>query len=460
MREGVPAVTWALTGLLEDARAEALAARELPGLARLWAAQHSATPADGDGFEALLARLARALADAAYDDPHPWVGKGRALFWRDAAQQVLAEPGAQTMRRLASLLGHDIGQMRMGLNPRTYRQAPSYRDDNRWLWHAEGQQAAVPMPAPAPASPRRSSDTVQHAAQALQSRYPEWDANAAVWRRDWCTVVEEAAPAGNIEDGTHWPDPPAKLSRDLVAAIRRIDAPRPSADPGDELHVDGAVRWAAARRTGRPEAAVFPYLRRSPSRRQAAVLLLVDMSASSADLARVGGRSVLSRQCAQAAALAQAMQRAGWRVAIQGFHSDGRHKVRVQRVLDFGATWDANSAARLATLRSALSTRLGAVLRHANGVLAGQPEGARWAVVLGDGEPHDIDVHDPAHLVADARVAVREARRCGVRVVCLRQSGSPVADVESSARLVFGDASVASAGDDWRSGLLRLLSRG
>lgn len=463
MRDGVPAITWALTGLLEDARVEALASRELPGLARLWAAQHSATPADGDGFEALLARLARALADVRYDDPHPWVRKGRALFWRDAAQQVLAESGTQAMRQLASRLGHDIGQMRAGLNTRTYRPLPSYRDDNRWLWHAEGLQSAKPMPAPAPASPRQAQEEVQRADEQMAWRYPEWDARAAIWRRDWCTVHEGIAPMDAREKADHWPVPSSRLSRQIVQATRGSQAPLPSAAPGDELHDDGAVRWASARRAGVPEAGARPYLRKSPApRRAAAALLLVDVSASSGDTLPGGESSAISHQCAQAAALAQAMQGAGWRVAVQGFHSDGRHKVQVQRVLDFGAAWDAASSARLASLRPGLSTRLGAVLRHATRALAGQPAQARWAVVLGDGEAHDIDVHDDGQLVADARVAVREARRDGVRVVCLRPLGEAGFEQDANARAVFGSAAMSGAGQGqaWQGALLRLLSRG
>ncbi len=443
MRDGVPAITWALTGLLEDARAEALAARELPGLARLWAAQHSATPADGDGFESLLARLARSLADAAYDDPHPWVRKGRAMFWRDTAQQVLAEPDARAMRGLASRLGHDMGQMRMGINARTYRPAPSYRDDNRWLWHAQGHQAAKPMPAPAPASPRGSNQVGQRPAAELQWRYPEWDARASVWRRDWCTVFEETASAGNVQEGAHWPASSAQLARAIVRAVQCNDSRSPSATPGDELHLDGAVRWAGARRGRLPEPGARPYLRRVAAPRRAAALLLVDTSASSADAAPDGGTSALSRQCAQAAALAQAMLRAGWRVAIRAFHSDGRHRVLVRRVLDFDEAWDDTAALRLANLRAGLSTRLGAVLRHATRTLLTQPAQVRCTWVIGDGEPYDIDVSDPRLLVADARVAVTEARRARISVLCLHLGPKPVGqatvDVFTSAGIIRVD---------------------
>ncbi|MEO8808429.1 MAG: hypothetical protein ABI433_20285 [Burkholderiaceae bacterium] len=95
---GLGPIARALLGLLEDARVEALACRELPGLRRLWVPLHTATPLDGDGFEALLLRLARGLIDSGYDDPHPWVQKGRRLFFVEAETQVLAlrrpEPAA------------------------------------------------------------------------------------------------------------------------------------------------------------------------------------------------------------------------------------------------------------------------------------------------------------------------------------------------------------------------------
>ena len=457
VRDGVPAITWAQTGLLEDARAEALAARELPGLARLWAAHHSATSEDGDGFEALLARLARALADVGYEDPHPWVRKGRTLFWRDAAQQVLAEPDAKAMRALASRLGHDLGQMRMGLNTRTYRPAPSYRDDNRWLWHAECVQAAAKhVPAPALAGRPKANVAVQHAGEKLLWRYPEWDARAAILRRDWCTVLEGQAPVGDVEEGGRWQVPPAQLVCDIVRASRCTSRPLTSAAPGDGLHVDGVVRWATTRRGRLPEPVARFYLRKTPTRRSSVALLLVDASASSAVAAPDGGPSAFSRQCAQAAVLAQAMQRAGWQVAIHGFHSDGRHRVHVQRVLDFGGPWDAIAAARLANIRPGLSTRLGAVVRHATRTLLTQSAEARWTLVIGDGEPHDIDVPDARYLVADAHAAVTAARRSGVSVACLHPGPNPAVQATLD---VFGRATTILV-DGWNpTSLRRALAR-
>jgi nitric oxide reductase activation protein len=44
---------------------------------------------------------------------------------------------------------------------------------------------------------------------------------------------------------------------------------------------------------------------------------------------------------------------------------------------------------------------------------------AKRILLITDGEPHDIDVHDPRYLVEDARQAVREAARRGIGAFCI-----------------------------------------
>jgi nitric oxide reductase NorD protein len=139
---GLGPIARTLVALLEDARVEALAARELPGLARLWRPLHRASPQDGSGFEALMGRLARALGDPDYEDPHPWVRKGVLLFRGSGGVELLALRTSAGVRAAALRLGNDIGQVRLAFNPKTYRPQPSYRDDHRWMWEAE----ALPEP--------------------------------------------------------------------------------------------------------------------------------------------------------------------------------------------------------------------------------------------------------------------------------------------------------------------------
>ncbi len=130
------------------------------------------------------------------------------------------------------------------------------------------------------------------------------------------------------------------------------------------------------------------------------------------------------------------MLAAGWRVAVVGFCSNGRHRVALQRVLDFGERWDAAAAHRMARLKSAWSTRMGAALRHATHRLRTNFAATRLIVVLGDGEPHDVDVHEPDYLIEDARAAVQAARSSGVQCFCLL----PDTPTAATARQSFGAA--------------------
>ena len=106
--DGLGPIARSLLALLEDARVEALAMRELPGLARLWRPLHTATPALGSDFEALMERLSRSLVDPHYDDPDPWVRKGRTLFYLDAGLGLPALRTPLELRGAALRLGHDI----------------------------------------------------------------------------------------------------------------------------------------------------------------------------------------------------------------------------------------------------------------------------------------------------------------------------------------------------------------
>ena len=104
---------------------------------------------------------------------------------------------------------------------------------------------------------------------------------------------------------------------------------------------------------------------------------------------------------------------------------------------------DAAMSARLQALRPGGSTRLGAALRHATRGLLTRDAGLRWVIVLSDGEPHDVDVHDPRYLVEDARHAVRSATRRGVQMACLVLDPTHAAE----ARQIFGSHRVQALPD-------------
>lgn len=433
----------ALFEVLEDARVEWLAMQTLPGLRRLWAPFHLADASWGNGFDALLVRLAHCLFDPTHHDPHAWLTKVRGLFFASDGSLALDTPAR--LREAASLLGHDIGQMRLPFNPSSWQVEPAYRDDNHHIWLPDEQLPPSPTPLelelpdtqgatgdddadttferPPPqgmSDPDAGdgADSVLRIETALRTLdYPEWDRLIGRLRPHWCTVIETVAPAAGASalriQLEHRLARTVRLLRGAAVSDRRPTQGR--SEHGDLLHTGALIDAGIALRS-----------RRDPGRRlyrdsaarvePVEVLLLVDTSASTAlELGR-GGR-VLDALREAAWLAAAALEGAGHRSAIQGFASDTRHRVRMQRVKDFAErAFDGAVLARIGGLTSGGSTRMGAAIRHA----ASQMQSARRVITLvTDGEPHDVDIHDPRYLTDDLAHALAEAGREGIATLCL-----------------------------------------
>jgi hypothetical protein len=461
-RASLKPVQLVLLGLLEDARVEWLAAQSMPGLRALWLEHHLAGPASGSDFETLLARLAHALLDPGWQDPHPWVLKGRALFFADARGGRLALPDALALRKAASLLGNDVGQMRLRFNDLSYLVQPAYRDDNSHLWRFDEElpPSSLVLDAPEEQSARAGEGAqdgsvardasagigAELAAPPQAARetpgtdpgvftYSEWDRLIGRYRKGWVTVCEEpqmaAAAPGAVRALRDRLDAHAGLMRRLRQRLLRGGGllaralPRRSAD-GEVFHLPSLVdAMVSLRMRASPEPRV--YLGGSPGVESWAVMLLVDSSASTARPADACGNSVLDQARLAALACAAAFEAAGHRCAIQAFASEGRGAVRMSLLKDFGERSDAPQVIeRTAALASGLSTRIGAAVRHGAAALARRPETRRFMLLLTDGEPHDIDVHDSRYLLEDLRIASQDAGRRGVRVGCLNlDAGAP-----------------------------------
>ena len=125
--------------------------------------------------------------------------------------------------------------------------------------------------------------------------YPEWDHAQGLERPDWTTVLERDAPAAHEAAGAAF-----VADRDVMQRVdsmtRRVSIGRSVREKGqrdgDILDLDACVAAAVARRSGKtPEDGVFQ--RVTPGPHDLAVLLLLDLSESTADLDG-NGRSVLA----------------------------------------------------------------------------------------------------------------------------------------------------------------------
>ncbi|KIZ37390.1 MULTISPECIES: VWA domain-containing protein [Rhodopseudomonas] len=424
----------ALVTLIEDARVEYLAMRELPGLRRLWAPYHVAEAGGVATAPSLLARLARALFDADYADDDGFVAKGRLLF--DAALPRIAD--AAISREIGMLLGNDLGQMRVQFNARTYVVEPLYRDDGLGLWDfgdntppsgdvlelsvdaarpekRDGDGEVEPDPSADIAAAGRARPVPPDQRGRVMARYPEWDLAQSCARPDWTTVREGAPRPGDpriVEDALERADMLRNRIRQLVRAVRvgrsvRLKRQR----DGHDLDVDAMLEAGIALRSGQqPDPRIFRST--AATHRDLAVLLLIDISESTRDRL-ASGATILDVERLAVAVLAEAMEALGDPFCLLAFASNGRDDVELTCVKSFAERYDRASVARLAGLSSGLSTRLGTALRHGGEVISQARSFRKLVIVLTDGEPSDIDA-DPRDLVEDARRAALGLKNRGI----------------------------------------------
>jgi nitric oxide reductase NorD protein len=447
----------ALVNLIEDARIELLAMRQLPGLRRLWSPYHVAVPSGAGTAPSLLARLSRALFDQAYADDNSFVAKGRAMF--AAALPRINDPAI--CREIGMLLGNELGQMRVQFNAKAYVVEPVYRDDGLGLWDfgedapASGQTIEVASEAVRLEKRETSdSDNVETDLEARQelpgrarpvapdqrgvilARYPEWDREHRIERAEWTVVREIPGHLGDprlIEEALDRAEVLRNRAGHLVRGLkigRTIRLNRQH--EGHDLDIDALLDAGIALRTGEePDPRVF---RSSTAMfRDISALLLVDISESTRDRL-ASGVSILDVERLAVAVLAEAMDRLGDPFSVLAFASDGREDVKMTMLKPFGQVYDRNTMARLASLRSGLSTRLGTALRHAGHVIGKTQSSRKLVIALTDGEPSDIDVSDPLDLIEDARHAAVGLHSAGIDAygVVLGQGGG-----ESACR-IFG----------------------
>ncbi len=445
----------AVVAALEDARVDRLLCRAHPGVRRWFEACIAPEPDPSDlGFAAFMARLDRMLLWPDRADGNHWIHKARDLFEDTATRHGLEDPAA--FRAIASILANDLGQMRVRMDPQHHAVPSPYRDDNSHLWQhpqtpdRQDDPLALPQAGAGtarPASPgvtQGADDSQPQGMELARHRYPEWDHRLERLKEDWCTVIDTlpqgqdmgAAAPGDVRRAHKLPPMPLPRARQLDRRQRL----RRQWD-GDELDIDAAIAVQVDRRLRlRPEPRLFMRAGKGP--RPASLLVLMDAS-ESVNAAGPHGMRLIDLEKQAVRMLAESRVAGVERLAIHAFCSNTRAEVHYLHLLDFGMPFAGRAPALLQALQGRYSTRLGAALRHATTVLAAEPEGQRHLLVLTDGAPSDIDVHDGRHLVEDARHAVQQARRAGVRISCLAVDSQ----ADSYVRRIFGGRNYGIADD-------------
>lgn len=468
--------------LIEDARIEYLAARDFPGLGKLWGrllALRPEAPPEHPTMTVLEA-LAQRLNDAS-------VPTG------DAEVDALADTfhaGIEANAR-RNRFAWDLGMELFHIFA-ARRDVPSlriletlrvpYRDDNRFCWAFDGFDWGAGDIEYVPASQRQvrkyvsvmemanevdcelAGDDAQEvwicadnfmpyedAGEASISfndmwgkepvsdpyHYQEWDYQVQLYRPDWATVYERRAVKGD-------PETVQRILLDhkpVTHRIKRIiDLLSPQGvqrvrnmEDGDEIDIDAAIDAMVAIRMGEQPSSRIT-MRNVINNRDLAVTVLLDLSESTNETLHGSEKTVLELTREAAALVATAINGVGDPFAIHGFASDGRHDVHYYRFKDFRQAFDDEAKARLDGMKGGLSTRMGAAMRHAGRHLLRQPERRKLLLLVTDGAPADIDERDPQHLRHDAKKAVEELYAQGVLSYCLTLD----ANADAYVKRIFG----------------------
>ncbi len=434
----------AVVSAIEDARVERLLCRDFPGLHGWFVDSLLRAPDPLDlRFAALISRMNRLLMVPAWQDDNHWVNKARRLFDETVVTAGLEDYNA--FRAIASVLANDLGQMRVRFEPQDYVVPERYRDDNSYLWNfantADSPEEAIPVQQTRMAvqatsdSAGESSEAVENELEVGRYRYPEWDRKLERLRPEWCTVIEKRpawqgmSPARGLATAVRESIRPIALP--ALRQISRAHRLRRQWE-GDDIDLNAAIELMVDRRSQlQPDTRLF--MRSGKCRRRASVLVLLDLSASVADIG-TANTSLLDIEKQAALILAASKTRGFDRLAVHGFSSNTRSEVYYYRLLEFGQPLDQDSRALIEAVRGRYSTRMGAALRHATYQMRGEREGQRSIVVVTDGAPSDIDVHDDKYLIEDARQAVAQAREVGVHTACVAVDG----EADAHLRRIFG----------------------
>jgi len=450
-----------IIGLFEDARVEALAVREFPGMKQMWSAIHEKVrevSCPSEPASSLLERLAYSLLDDSYHDDNGLIQEMTAAFRAEFASR--AEDN-QLSWDLGITLYNKLGEHGGVPSLRVLESmAIPYRDDNRYCWASDeiAWQAAEYIPAPKQVRKYVSAlemaneldcelagDDAQEiwvlntpfyldqegcTINELEGKepvsepyhYQEWDYAVQLHRPNWVTVLEKRQKQGDPEDI----DRILVEHKPVAARLRHIiDAMQPEGvqrfrrqEDGDEIDLNAAVRAMIDMRMGQtPDTRINIRIVRKV--RDLSIVVLLDLSESTNETLGESDKPVIQLAREATSLLSWAIDRVGDPFAIHGFASDGRHDVEYYRFKDFKDSYGDEAKAKLAGMQGGLSTRMGGALRHAASFLLKQPEQKKLILLVTDGEPADIDVRDPQYLRHDTKKAVEELATRGVKTFCL-----------------------------------------
>ncbi len=407
--------------IFEDCRVDTLAMRRYPGLRKILMALHPRPDefaCNINDESCILHRLA--MMSYALLEPEHGYENTFVIDFAEKFRGAMANEEESSTKHMASLGLSFIARTRLQSDQSpnihfTDTEVP-YRDDNRHLWQfiEEGDEEEM--------FEKREQKTKPEEHTLPPRHYPEWDYNSNSYRPDWISLYESLHPSGNAAEidallSKH--DALAKHLKRLLDLLKPQNYVRVRyQEEGSELDLDMAVRSLIDLKSGsQPDPRIN--MSHQNDSRNIAVMLLLDLSESLNEKAADSDQTILELSQEAVALTSWAIEQLGDEFAIAGFCSNSRHEVRYQHIKGFAEHWGDEVKARLAAMQAGYSTRMGAAMRHAAHYLDARQADKKLLLVLTDGQPADIDVHDDKLLIQDSHKAVQELDQQGIFTYCI-----------------------------------------
>ncbi len=272
----------------------------------------------------------------------------------------------------------------------------------------------------------------QHAGAGTIVKYPEWDCRINDYLDDHVRVMDRHVPGCQ---GTFYSDT-LRRYQGLIKKMRRaFEMLKPEGlailrqwIEGDQFDYRALLDFAIDRKVGRIPSDRL-YIKRVKQQRDIAVLVLVDLSRSTANKAADSSATVLDIEKEAIVLFSEALGVVGDRFAIAGFSGTGRFGVDYLRIKDFSDAPDEEFHRCINAMIPQRSTRMGAAIRHAVSELEKIPAKVRVLMTIGDGFPNDVG-YKQGYAIADTRKAVHEAysKRIYFKALTINIAGDPKLD--------------------------------
>ena len=244
--------------------------------------------------------------------------------------------------------------------------------------------------------------------------YPEWDYTRQRYRNEFCALTEiDVAPA----DDHFYADTLEKYRFHLHSVRRSFETmaegyeQRKRQPFGDEIDFDALVEACADQRQGLEMSEnLYGYFHRS--RRDVAVMFMVDMSGSTRGWVNLVEREALVLLC-------EALQMLSDPYAIYGFSGRTHKRCEIYRVKKFEEACTAQVRARISGISPRTYTRMGVAIRHLGKYLQAVKARSRLLITLSDGKPEDYGGYRGRYGMEDTRQALAEVRAGGIYPFCI-----------------------------------------